>query len=225
MAVDGRNRSPLSATDYVPSAERKSLQELAFTVESLGEQWESCLRNWQNALGSFGPTLDHYFSLNRSEGMPVEHRFLSLVQALESFHRRRFPEMLREPVADFRARKRRLLAAAPKEERKWLANALQWANELSLRQRVAHLWEMMPESVRQRLGSQHDFSKRVADTRNYLTHFNEQRKGAAVMGRDTYDLVVRLSTVLRVVFLLQLGLDAETVLQRPWGNRLLARIS
>jgi hypothetical protein len=209
-----RQRSP------VPSGERRPTVMLPFTVAGLGERWESCLRQWHQARTRFGPTFDHYFSLNRAESMPIENRFLSTVQALESYHRRAFPEATRESRDAFRERKRRLA----KEDRRWLAETLQWSNELRLRDGMRLLWQLMSHTIRGKLGSEDEFARRVANTRNYLTHYGDSRRAGVVAGKELVDLTRQLGLVLRAVFLIELGLNVEEILATPWGNRLLARL-
>jgi hypothetical protein len=80
----------------------------------------------------------------------------------------------------------------------------------------------MPDTVRGKLGSEDEFAKRVANTRNYLTHYGDSRRAGVVVGRELVDLLRQLGLVLRTVFLIELGLNVEQILATPWGNRLLA---
>ena len=67
--------------------------------------------------------------------MYMEHRFLSIVQALEGYHRRRFPgqDLTTE---QHRARLDAIIGAAPAEHRKWLSEKLAYSNEVSQRKRL-----------------------------------------------------------------------------------------
>jgi hypothetical protein len=60
---------------------------LPFNLRSLGDRRETVIARWQQARETCGPTLDLYFSVMRAASLPVEHQFLFLIQALESFHR------------------------------------------------------------------------------------------------------------------------------------------
>lgn len=206
------------------SLENKPLSHLPFTVASLGGQWEHCLRRWDAARQKFGPTFDHFFSLNRTTDLPIELRLLSLAQALESLHRREFPDDTQEPSDAFKGRKRRLAEAVPREDRRWLLAAVQYSNELRLRDRMKHLWRLMPILIQARLGSEDDFARRITKTRNYLTHYSEASKGHAAQGLALVGLVTQLGVVLRVMFLIQLGLDPDAVLATAWGAQWLLRL-
>jgi hypothetical protein len=170
------------------SLENKPISHLPFTVASLGGQWEHCLRRWDAARQKFGPTFDHFFSLNRTTDLPIELRFLSLAQALESLHGR------------------------------------EYLNELGLRDRMKHLWRLMPILMQARLGSEDDFARRVTKTRNYLTHYSEASKAHAAQGQALVGLVTQLGVVLRVMFLIQLGLVPDAVLATAWGAQWLLRL-
>jgi hypothetical protein len=208
----------------LPPRERRHSGELAFTVAGLGDEWENCLQRWHRANTTFRLTFDHYFSLSRTVGMADEHRFVSIVQALESYHRRAFPDAVREPQRDFKERKRRLAKSVEAGDRRWLLEALQYSNEARLRDRMRALWRMMPEVARKRLGAEDDFAARVTHTRNWLTHGGPPRGAAVKSGTQMTDLTLQLALVLRVIFILELGLDAEQVLGTAWGDRVLVEL-
>ena len=82
----------------------------------------------------------------------------------------------------------------------------------------------MPATVRGKLGLEDVFARRVANTRNYLTHYGDSGRPGVVAGSELVHLTRQLGLVLRALFLIELGLDVEHVLAMPWGNRLLASL-
>jgi hypothetical protein len=207
-----------------PLPPREPVSGLPFTIASLAEQWEPCFRRWHEANTRFRLTFDHHFSLHRTVGMANEHRFISVVQALESYHQHAFPHRVRQPKCEFRERKRRMSKTFDPSDRRWFVKAVEYANEITLRDRLSDLWRLMPEGARQRLGAEDDFCARVKDTRNWLTH-GRRVKGAAVSsGVEMTDLRMQCDLVLRLLFIRELGVDPQQVLGTTWGQRLLAAL-
>jgi hypothetical protein len=221
----------LSDTDEVeilfkPRAPQKSTHlnayQLAFTLASLGPNWGGYFERWHLANSKYKPTLDHLFSLRRTDSMPVEHRFLSLVQAVESFHRRAFPERTRESPSDFKERKRRIVGSLSKDDRQWVLNAVQFGNEPRLADRLRDLWELLPPTARLHLGSQDDFARSTAYARNHLTHHTTTHRAVKVEPRELFKVALRLLFVLRVLLLRELGVNPEQILSTPWGLQIIS---
>lgn len=64
--------------------------DMLFTFKDISGRFESFLRNWFEKLDSLEPIYDLYFGTLYNPRMYPEHRFLSLIQAIESFHQRRY---------------------------------------------------------------------------------------------------------------------------------------
>lgn len=138
-------------------------------------RWFALHRYYHTVLSLFFGTLYH-------SSMYLEARFLSLVQAVEGYHRQR-ADMTQclLPDDEFREMKRELLATAPAVGRKTLKRALVHANEVSLEQRLRELMAVigptipgvMPEEERR------TFPTDCARTRNKLAHH--------LPGNDTID--------------------------------------
>jgi hypothetical protein len=216
----------MSQGDVLPPPSRRLPSDMIFNISLLEASWEECLRRWHLARIRFGPTFDHFFSLPRITGLPAEHRFLNLAQALESYHRRSHPNATREPEAEFASRLKRILDLLPNEDdQKWLSGELTYSNEVKLRTRLKQMYDLMPHAVQQRLGSRKDFAKRVTDTRNYMTHFNpDLAKSAVTAPKELWRLGDQLALVLRIAFLMVLDLDLDEALRSNWGQRQLARL-
>jgi hypothetical protein len=70
--------------------------------------------------------------------MYVDHKFLSLMQALETYHRRILGG---NELSENHHNKRilEILTAVPDQYRQWLEEKLKYSNELSLRKRMKEL--------------------------------------------------------------------------------------
>jgi hypothetical protein len=65
---------------------------MLFSRRDLNITFGELMQRWLTIHRELEPILNLYFSIGRSPAMYLEHRFLSLFQALEGYHRRRFPE-------------------------------------------------------------------------------------------------------------------------------------
>jgi hypothetical protein len=69
----------------------------------------------------------------------LDLNFLTLVQAVEAYHRRANDET-DKPPGEHAARMKAILDATPAEHRDWLEEKLRYSNELSLRRRLKLLF-------------------------------------------------------------------------------------
>ena len=62
--------------------------DMLFTFKDISNRFEIFLRNWFEKADLLKPICDLYFGTLYNPHMYLEHRFLSLIQAIESFHQR-----------------------------------------------------------------------------------------------------------------------------------------
>lgn len=197
--------------------------ELPFALSSIGDR-EELIGRWHAARGKFGPTFDLYFSVMRNHDIPLEHQFLFLVQALESFHRRAHGDNA-DHLERHAARLTTILDAVPGAHRKWLQGRLKHSHEPSLEERLNQLHISLPQKVQENIGASRRFAQLTANTRNYLTHFDESRKQDSLVTLDEFwSANQQLSATLKMLFIHTLGLDDSKVLDTTWGKRMLNRL-
>jgi hypothetical protein len=211
-----------------PQHQPKAVEEVGqpelipFNLKSLGSDRQAVINRWHEGRETCGPTFDLYFSVKRHANIPVEHQFLFLIQAIETFHRRTISNQAEDP--DQHARRIiAILFAVPSQFRKWLCRRLgDYSNEPSLVQRLREVYDLMPATVQSQLGDRKRFARTMADTRNYLTHFNDQlRSRAFTTVGELWGSTQQLGGVLKMLFIRTLGLDPEETLKTVWGIRLL----
>lgn len=228
-----RGRSPAKNDIMILRSQRRprEIEELSqpemmpFTLKSLGGDRNATLARWHNARQTFGPTFDLYFSVMRNSEMPVEHQFLFLVQAVETFHRRTGSNQLDDP----KEHAHRLLEtffSVPARLHEWLCRMIgEHSNEPRLVHRLRAVYDLMPAKVQELLGEKKRFARIMTDTRNYLTHFNEDLKPRALTEvGELWGGNQQLAAILRMLFIQTLGLDQSKVLETVWGNHLLQRL-
>jgi hypothetical protein len=147
--------------------------DMLFTFGQIKNKFESIIQNWFGAYDDLSPSLSLYFSVRNGGQKHYEGRFLALSQGLETFHRRTSQEKLMED-GDFSALVAEIMKGCPPEKEEWLRGRLEHGNEINLRKRITRIIEPFKDII----GNSTDRRKiisRIVDTRNYLTHYNEDR--------------------------------------------------
>lgn len=184
----------------------------------------------RSALGAdFGEVLAKWFGLYDSIAMPsqlaqsvlasddlwMHVEFLSLMQALEGFHRATCQGFY-VPAQEYEPIKQAILAAFPaeleKSHRASLKSRIGFGNEISLEKRLKQLAARLPEELRRPLfGLDGKVPRSWIDTRNYYTHWDETSKANVLDGADMHHAGVRLRLLLRVLYLDLVGIPVEAI--------------
>ena len=280
--------------------------EMLFTFKDISDRFEVFLRNWFGKADLLEPVYDLYFGTLYNPRMFLEFQFLSLIQAIESFHRRRYGgkyllgekylfnwdtvpgndserliKFLRDELgigwmenaeidkSDSRtirvfngensakiritknkeeatlkvsdgktyylkvkkengklniyyedyARVRSALVNAILDEQDFkvkdkrgfkdsLKNKIKYGNEFSLKTRLKEIFDK--ENLLNKFIEKKDIGC-VVDTRNYLTHYEEDPEKCVVRGEDLYHLIQKLKILLEICLLTELGFSSEEI--------------
>jgi len=86
---------------------------------------------------------------------------------------------------------------------------LRYGNRYSLKSRLSELVNEYGGIVPQLLPNRAAFVKNVADTRDYLTHYDERLRKRCASGTDLLALTKRLRVLVEVCLVRQTGLDPD----------------
>jgi hypothetical protein len=205
--------------------------EMLFSLGDLGDALESTVSRWVSRGEELRPIYSLYFGTLFNPSMYVEQRFLSMVQAVESYHRRVYGGRYLDDVL-FKRVYDALIAAIPPTNNEAFKSALKgrlkYHNELALRKRLQDLLEKHGELAAPVLPGSTAFVSEVVDTRNYLTHFDQALKTVAKTGSvELFNLTERLKVLLETCFLLELGLSSsivKTMIKRSRAYQYVARM-
>lgn len=140
-------------------------------------------------------------------------RFLTYMNALEVWHRGRHDRTLMPP-SEFRKALKSVRAAIPEglpeSVRERMCNQLAYSNEPTLRERLDELAVDMGTQPRRILRLDAECIKRMANTRNYYTHYSRGAEDA-LKGFKLTDGADRARAWLIALLLEFIGLDEETV--------------
>lgn len=183
-------------------------QDMIFSVRDLEMDFSSLLVKWLEVSSVLYTVCNLYFSTRYNPGAYIEPRFLSVVQAVELYHRVRIGSTVFSEE-EFQQRKKKILDSIPEEYRDWVRDQLAVSNEARLSQRVTELYELTKDVTGQLYGNKEAFVKLVRDTRNYYTHYGSQLSSKAAHGVSLYWLTEALSYMLIRCFLHEMGFSSK----------------
>ncbi len=203
----------------VPKVPKKLLPfDMLFTFKDVSDRFEYFLKNWFGKVELLEPVYSLYFGTLYNPGMYLEHRFLSLIRAMESFHQRVYGgEYLSDE--NYKEVYNALVNAIPdnaipdlvkKDFKESLENKLKYGNEFSLRRRLREILDKCLEIVNI-IENKNAFINKVVDTRNYQIHHDKELKKRAASGEDLYHLTQKLKILLEICLLTESGFSSEEI--------------
>ena len=182
-----------------------------FLYPNVADELDQIMVNWFRSYEMFAPAINLYFAARAREDVFLDTRILWLTQALEAFHRGISDETeLNED--EFQSKVTSILRNCPDAmDRTWLKGKLQFANQLTFRNRMRRLlapFENWFGDQRER----ESFASQVVATRNYLTHHDEAATGnRAIEPIDLIQMLNKLDALLQMHLLQQLGIDRSRI--------------
>lgn len=211
----GDKQYPVQVSIYyqsIPFAEKKPTKnwhEMLFNFGAIKTDAQQVLNNWLNAYEYLYPALNLYFSTQTGAQKYLEGKFLALAQGLETYHRRTSVETLMEPKA-FEVMVEKILNGCPEEHIDWLKGRLVHGNEINLGKRLKKIIEPFKEHLGAG-GERSKMLRKIVDTRNYLTHYNEDLKENSAKGKDLWILCQKMEAIFNLHFLKVVGFTGEKI--------------
>jgi hypothetical protein len=154
--------------------------------------------------------------------MFLEQRFLNLVHALETHHRRT-TTTLSLPEDEHEKRMESILGAVPEEHKEWLEAELEYSNELKLRKRIKHILDRHLQAVNGVVGNSRrdkkSFVNKVIVTGNYRTHFDERLEHRAARGEELHWINAKLRHLLEMCLMAEIGFEDDEIRKVVTGLR------
>ena len=188
--------------------------DMLFTFRDISGQFETYLQNWFDKAELLKPVYDLFFGTLYKPSMYLEVQFLSLIQAVESYHRRRFGGKYLSDE-DYKEVCDTLVNAIPDRAeggfKDSLKNRIQYGNEFSLRTRLRRLFDSdeYREILSEFAENKNAFIGEMVDTRNYLTHHEGKEKAA--IGEELDPFIQKLKILLEICLLTELGFSSEEI--------------
>jgi len=199
----------------IPKAPKTLLPfDMLSTFKDISDRFEDFLKNWFKKANLLEPVYSLYFGTLYNPHMYLEHRFLSLIQAIESIHQRIYGgEYL--PNEEYKHVYDALISAIPNgvksDLKDRLKEYLKYGKEFSLRKRLKEIFDKHQEILDRFMENKNAFIEKVVNTRNYQTHHDKELKECAANGEDLYRLTQKLKMCLEICLLTELGFSSEEI--------------
>lgn len=185
------------------------------------DNFENLLNNWFGKYKELKVIHNLYFGILYNI-INIDTTFLSSVQMLEIYHRTRFTGKIFEEEF-FKMEKNKLKGLSKRNVDKSFHNRvmqlLGHANDFTLGNRLNEIIDSFSKETKESLiGTSDDikvFIKQLVDTRNFLAHYDENRKPYLIKGIDErYYAIKRLEAIVTLLLLKEAGLEEGKVLEK-----------
>ncbi|MFZ6875612.1 HEPN domain-containing protein [Undibacterium sp. Di27W] len=199
----------------------KSRHDFFMLRNDMGEALEPVIQNWFEQYDSIATPSQLALSVLNTNDLWSHIEFLSLMQALEGFHRA-VSTGLYTSEEEYKAIHDSLCMAIPdgigSDHRDALKSRIRYGNEISLRKRLDSLASRLPDSLRVViLGNGGSIPRSWVVTRNYYTHWDDASRNSILDGMDMHRAAVRIRLFLRVLYLRFVGIS-EAAIQKSLVN-------
>jgi hypothetical protein len=192
--------------------ENFQLSDVLFGFQDVKDKFGKVINKWLENYECFETTCNLYFGIQYQDQLYLEQKFLSIAQAVESFHRHSHKFSTRVlPKKEHNKKIALIIKNTPQEYQEWLGKKLDFSNQPSLHERLSEMIESVKEVIEPLVGDIDLFIKKVKDTRNYFTHYDKSNKKKAMQGSNLFWLIQSLSFLLQALLLAELGFSSGEI--------------
>lgn len=180
---------------------------MPFHFHLVRDKWEKVIASWYENYEKYEDIWNLYFSVNNNTKNFIQHSFLFYVQVLESYHRRKYKSDRTEEKNKIKA----LIQECPIEHQEFLSGALNFAHEITLKERLEELCKECDImdiilNTQYRI-DQATFVKVIKDNRNYYTHYDESMEKKKSEYLILHYITVKINIMIHFFLLKELGFD------------------
>ena len=193
---------------FVEKAPKKNRHEMLFNFGVIKNNFQKVINNWISAYEKLTPALSLYFSTKAGAQRYIDGKFLALAQGLETYHRRTSSETLMDKDL-YDSLVLKIIEGCPEDNVDWLKGRLMNGNEINLSKRLKKIIDPFKEHIGT-FKERNKLLRKIVDTRNYLTHYNENLRDEAATGKELWILCLKMEVIFSLHYLRVIGFsDAE----------------
>ena len=202
--------------------------EMIIPFPRVADKIEKVMSLWFSKAQNLRSVYDLFFGTFYNPGMYLQFQFLSLIQAIESFHRvtkggKYLSDESWQPYRENLANQ--IPVELDSGHRESLKSRIRYGNEYSLRKRLGELLLTIDEKTLSVLSpSKKYFTGTIVDTRNYFTHYDDELKDSSLKGADLYWANQRLRIFLTILLLKEIEIEENVILASMKENSKISQI-
>jgi hypothetical protein len=196
--------------------------QMLINLSVIRNKLRTILELWFNNANILRSVYDLYFGYLYNPRMYIQFLFLSLVQALESFHR---IKMSGKYINDkgYKKYEEMIINSIPPEinpdHRDSLKARIKYGNEFSLRKRFNEILFTLRNTINKIDIPANVISDKIVDTRNYLTHYDEEALNKSLQNEELFYANQLLSIIITILLLREAGFKEEMLITAFINNR------
>jgi hypothetical protein len=184
---------------------------IIFSLGDIENEFPLYIQKWLNISDEIQHICKIYFELKYIKSISFEFYFLSIVKAIESYHRLKINPS-KTSLQDHKDRLEEIYDAIPEKHRDWLKKKLAFSHEPTLKDRLDKLITIHKGIIQPFLcdaNNINNLTQRITRTRNYYTHYDQLLDGKYAKGSELFRLAQVLSFLLLSCLLSELGCTSE----------------
>ena len=207
----------------IPSKNEKEIRRMIFDYQDIQNNFESIITAWFRKSQELDPSFNLFFSSWYAKERVLENSFLTLAQAIETFHAKVFKNQkyIDENCISFKIE---LLSILDEKYHEWI-EAKSKCNEVTYKVIINRMIDSYAtESLLKRIGDTSQFSHDVTQTRHWYTHYASGLKNRAKRGADVFPLIENLKSLMVCAILNELGFEKEKIeflIKEAYSTRIL----
>ncbi|MBN9653621.1 hypothetical protein J0K78_05015 [Halobacillus sp. GSS1] len=211
--------------------DKMSSNRMIFTYRDISHKIGEICNNWFLKEKELGNVFNLYFSDFFNGKADLENKFLNGVQTLEVYHRalgygKIFDDEVKEQ--NIHIINEALEGVIEEDILTEVNKKIKHLNEYSLNKRLKNIFcDLLHDDITKHLFISNkkakSFANRVVETRNYLTHYDEEGKENKFEGIELYYANELLKVVAGVLLFKESGIDEEAILMKIKGSHKLSQ--
>lgn len=193
-------------------------KNMLFTYANTQNILQRIIDNWLSNCVTLKPVFDLFFGSLYNDFLYINNKFLSYVQALESYHRIKYQgtDLSEDEHSE---RLKSIIDSAPQNYQAWLQRKLLYSNEYTLRRRLKEILKHYSPIVNEYVTDIPNFVNKITLTRNYLTHFDYSLVDKIFTEEERINVSYFLKIILIICFLSEMGFTVEEIGQMIKANK------
>lgn len=184
--------------------------EMLIPFKFIKENFKECLTSWNDKKEKLSPVIDYVVD-SHSKVFHIPLSFIKLVQATETFSRR-MRNNCKIDEDEHNSKIEYIISKIDNDEYKeWLIDRLRYSNEPSLAMRLKEIFKEVDFIISLNSGERKKIVKKIVDTRNYYTHFDESKKDLIMTTDELFYISKYILFILKVLIMKELGLDEVSI--------------